>query len=521
VSHLSIHNDCCFSVNVELTYEHLQRLQLLSLSNCELRVKPALLQQGGAAPAEAQAPAPADAHAPAAAAAAAAAAAGLAAAPAAAFNPLADLTSLTGLELLKYGKVKGPNGRLPSTAVHALSALSRLRLLRLPDVEEQLLWLPELRQLTNLEVRAEVFRQGDGPGVAVPAPFSSMQQLQQLVITHDTHRCRSVYNAQLLEDLPRSLTRLEFEWAVADQLNDGTVPTLASLTAMQHLRILSSRRGHNSSHVLPQFLASMQNLRVLQLQGVNRDALPVLLEVMPALTQLEDLEISGVPREWPPFADADADEQPALQYSALLPSSPVLRRVVLHGVADTYYLPSGCAAQLFAPGRMFPGMHELRLTDTKSNLQAYEDIVFDPEQVPYVFEAEDLSRLVTCCPNLKTLCVPGTVQPGADFAPLLQLHAFTHLGLRGAAVTDDTAASVLRQLTGLQHLDITCSQGVTDVSLLSLTTLKQLTRLQLRDCGLTVEEEMRGSVGLNSSRRGRAKVSNRRQRLSAAVYLTL
>jgi hypothetical protein len=321
VSHLSIHNESRSSVNVEITCEHLQRLQLLSLSNCDLRVKPALLQQGGAAPAEAQAPAPADADDP-----AAAAFAGLAVAPAATWNPLADLASLTGLELLKYGKVKGPDGRLPSGAVHALSAVSGLQMLRLPDVEEQLLWLPELRQLTILEVRAEAFRQGTGPGVAVPAPFSSMQQLQQLAITHDTHRCRSVYNAQLLEGLPRSLTRLEFAWAVADQLNDSTVPALASLTAMQHLRILSSRRGHNSSHVLPQFLASMQNLRVLQLQGVNRDGLPVLLEVMPGLTQLEDLEISGAPREWPPFAaDEDADELPALQYSALLPPSPVLR----------------------------------------------------------------------------------------------------------------------------------------------------------------------------------------------------
>jgi hypothetical protein len=217
--------------------------------------------------------------------------------------------------LLNYGKVKGSNGLLPPSAVHALSALSGLRLLRLPDVEEPLVWLPELRQLTNLEVRAEAFALGTGPRETVRAPFSGMQQLQQLVITHETHRCCGVYNVQLLEGLPRSLTRLEFKWAVADQLNDSTVPTLASLTAMRHLRILSNRTRGDSSHMLPQFLVNMRQLQVLQLEGVNRDALPVLLAVMPGLTQLEDLEMSGFTHDVPPAADAE--EQPALQLQHL------------------------------------------------------------------------------------------------------------------------------------------------------------------------------------------------------------
>jgi hypothetical protein len=244
---------------------------------------------------------------------------------------------------------------------------------------------------------------------------------------------------------------------------------------------------------------------MLQLEGVNRDALPVLLEVMPGLTQLEDLEISGFAHDVPPAAD----EQPDLQdvdYSALLPPSPVLRRVVLHGVADTYYLPSGCAGQLFAPGRTFPGMHELQLTDTKLDGQPYEDL-YRPEWVPYMFGREDICRLVTCCPNLKMLSVPGTVQPGVDFRPLLQLNKLTQLELKGAAVTDDTAASVLRQLTRLQHLSITHSEGLTDVILLSLTTLKQLTRLQLLGCGLEVEENYVGGVSLNALHKRRAHVS--------------
>jgi hypothetical protein len=171
---------------------------------------------------------------------------------------------------------------------------------------------------------------------------------------------------------------------------------------------------------------------------------------------------------------------------------------------------------------MFPGMRELQLTDTKWNTRPYERLHL-LDRVPYMFEGEDISRLVTCCPNLKTLCVPGTVQPGADFSPLLQLNRLAQLELKGAAVTDDTAASVSRQLTSLQHLDITYSDGVTDVSLLSLTTLRQLTRLRLLDCGLKTEEGYRGlrAGSLIANQRQHGNVSHKQQRPVAADALAL
>jgi hypothetical protein len=84
VSHLSIHNDCgCLGLlDLTVSYQQVQRLQLLSLKHCELHIEPALLQpqqKGETASAEAQAPAEADAP---------AAAAGLAPAPATALTRL-------------------------------------------------------------------------------------------------------------------------------------------------------------------------------------------------------------------------------------------------------------------------------------------------------------------------------------------------------------------------------------------------------------------------------------------------
>jgi hypothetical protein len=107
--------------------------------------------------------------------------------------------------------------------------------------------------------------------------------------------------------------------------------------------------------------------------------------------------------------------------------------------------------------------------------------------------------------------------------PLLQLNRLTQLELKGAAATDDTVASVFRQLTRLQHLVVTFAEGVTDVSLLALTTLRQLTRLQLLDCGLSTGEGYHGqrAGSLSAVSSVCANVSYKQQQSVAAAVLTL
>ncbi|KAF6259703.1 hypothetical protein COO60DRAFT_1460004 [Scenedesmus sp. NREL 46B-D3] len=257
---------------------------------------------------------------------------------------------------------------------------------------------------------------------------------------------------------------------------------------MQHLDISVSRFRYVEDGLVPQFLASMQQLRLLKLGGLHRAALPVLLAAMPGLTRLEELELTGfeyqeqqpLPEEEQPLPE---EERPC--YSALLPSSPALRKVAVHGLADAYMLPAGCAAQLLAPGRAFTCMRELTLANCQDGGQLYEQLI---EGMPHLFGPGDIGRLAACCPNLEVLCIPGAVQSGLDMRPLLQLTGLTQLALAGAAVTDDLAAAVLRRLKRLQILDVAFAEGLTDVGLLALTSLRQLTSLQISDCGIMAQE---------------------------------
>jgi hypothetical protein len=231
-------------------------------------------------------------------------------------NPLSHLTQLTGLELLRTD-IPGISAEL-----QPLSALSGLRLLRLPNTRSRALWITRLRHLTQLEINPCTVNH------STPAAFSGMQQLQQLVFTD-----AAVFDPQLLAGLPASLTRLDLEWENDQPLSASTVPALTCLTAMQHLD-LTSKRG--SSGITPDFLRRMRRLRVLKLGGLHRDALVTLLDNMPSLTQLEELQLARYMRNVQPLL-----EEQRAHYAALLPPSPVLRRVAMLGLQSFRMLPDG------------------------------------------------------------------------------------------------------------------------------------------------------------------------------------
>jgi hypothetical protein len=407
-------------------------------------------------------------------------------------DPLPYLTRLTALELEGNAGIQG----LPA-GLHSLSVLSSLQRLHIPNVSSSngmaLLWITQMQQLTSLELPPAALEYN------TPAPFRDLQQLQQLVITED------VYHPGLLQDLPPSLTHLQLNWRGSGQLDSAKAPALTTLTAMQHLELTCTDKHHGNGGIDPQYLASMQQLRVLKLRGVHAGALGALLDAMPGLTQLEELDthLDVLPL---------SEEQHA-HYAAQLPPSPVLRRVALYRLGQMPSpamgaLPVGCATHLFAPGRIYPGLQELQLIaggdDGYTGAEDYADL-------PQLFGPEGMSRLVAACPNLQSLWIPGVVQPGVDMSPLLQLTGLTKLGLAGEAVNDNMSHNVLRRLAGLQHLDLSYAEGLTDVGLLALTSRRQLTQLQTQCCGIAAQPlyHFHGDVDLTATVDRRTKEVSR------------
>lgn len=86
----------------------------------------------------------------------------------------------------------------------------------------------------------------------------------------------------------------------------------------------------------------------------------------------------------------------------------------------------------------------------------------------------NLQALAHSCPHLQHLQLNEAVQPAASFTPLLQLTQLTWL--LTSQVSDQVAKEVLTRLTGLSQL-AAVSSSITDVGVLHLTALRQLTSL--------------------------------------------
>lgn len=78
--------------------------------------------------------------------------------------------------------------------------------------------------------------------------------------------------------------------------------------------------------------------------------------------------------------------------------------------------------------------------------------------------------------------MPRIVQPGADMSDLFKLSQLTKLVVGGDAITDSTADYVLSELFRLRELRIQHSNFLSDVGVLSLTSLDRLTMLRVLHC---------------------------------------
>jgi hypothetical protein len=92
----------------------------------------------------------------------------------------------------------------------------------------------------------------------------------------------------LLQGLPDQLTLLDLSWLCEeDLLSSATAPDVATLTALQHLRLSGGGAG---MRVCPSLLLQMQQLRHLQLSQFVI-AMPALLAALRGMQQLQHLDV--------------------------------------------------------------------------------------------------------------------------------------------------------------------------------------------------------------------------------------
>jgi hypothetical protein len=115
---------------------------------------------------------------------------------------------------------------------------------------------------------------------------------------------------------------------------------------------------------------------------------------------------------------------------------------------------------MFPPGRQMQSLRGVFSTQPDmANGVDFED---------WCIDSSDISRIISCCPQLQRLDLTLSVNPDADVSALLQLPAScTSLSVGGAVFNDDAPATIA-QLTQLQRLMWFTSPGLTDVGLQQL-----------------------------------------------------
>ena len=221
------------------------------------------------------------------------------------------------------------------------------------------------------------------------------------------------------------------------KVNSSTMPAPCNLPDLQHLDL---RRVTWD----PQLLCTMSKL-----QDLSLDDLKVTTEAalsgsvgLQQLTQLV-LGLSGL------------GELSATACAALTASS------CLHVVDISCSMPDGAWQHIFAAGRSKPFLTKLCLCSRACPI------------------GEDLCSLVQCCPALAELYLGryGRI-PGISLSPLLALTSLTHLSTVDNAVSEQSVC-VLAQLPQLVKLSVYFHGQCSDLSILQLTALRQVTSLEL------------------------------------------
>jgi Leucine-rich repeat (LRR) protein len=321
-------------------------------------------------------------------------------------------------------------------------------------------------------------------------PFrdAAMQQMAIMTRLKDTYIDVKPEPACDLQQLPSSLTQLQLHGPSKLDWYDSGGPEMPSelpqLTGLLSLKLWYYR-------VPPKVLGTLTQMQVLHLNDCallpwappnasSTTGTDALLQALHKLTCLQDLCLY--------MLELNTDSNTLQQFSALRASSHLTRLFVTR--ANWATLPKGAVQHMFSPARQLQALQRLPMSTNECQNSGPND---------WCIDSAGLLSIMSSCPRLLHMDITGSVQPGADLSPLLQLpQSCTSLYMGGAAFSD-TSMHVLLQLQQLKELTWECSPKLTDLGLEQLTAL-DLRSLCVEGCGLSeVLADAEESLKLESS----------------------
>jgi hypothetical protein len=225
----------------------------------------------------------------------------------------------------------------------------------------------------------------------------------------------------------------------------------------------------------------MQQLRTLIVDNVvgnRKQRLPVLLEALQAMQQLQHLDLQS--SRGRPLTGADMQ-----LYAALTASSHLTRLELMY---DEHMVANGAARYMFSEGKQLPQLKVLRF-----GLQDWDGTDFLQP-----FGRGDLARLAAACPALEELWLLPCVQPTADISNLALLTSVTFLIVGGWDSSAPALTSALVKLTQLRFLEVVGVDGFGAAGVAALTVLAALTRLAVEAMHDQVLLKRYGYISLDS-----------------------
>jgi hypothetical protein len=281
-------------------------------------------------------------------------------------------------------------------------------------------------------------------------------KVDQVTSTAGLDSSRVLLLLLLLQGLPLTLTWLQLCWEASAVLSSTTAPGIAQLTALQYLELTYEL---TTANICPSILLHMQQLRTLIISNVVSRRLPVLMNALQTMQQLQHLDLQQ--QRGRPLRKADMQ-----LYSALTASSHLTRLELMY---DEHMVANGAARYMFAEGKQLPHLKVLRF--------GVQDWACEDYLQP--FGRGDFARLAAACPALEELWLLPCIQPCADIFNLGLLTSVTFLIIGGWDLNPLVLTSALLKLRQLQFLEVDGVDRFGARGVAALTQLTALTHLQV------------------------------------------
>jgi hypothetical protein len=329
----------------------------------------------------------------------------------------------------------------PSLVVHnSYSCITALTALQLLDLKQAAYEdpantlaltgaLPQLTTLTQLHLEWHISN-------ALNAAVGQLTKLQELRLCQRERRYNQFPDDQGAPqlNLPSSLTHLEVE--LPHSFCALYTPSLSSVTALQHLQL---------KHIIkldPTMMKHMTRLTHLELhvRGMSSQSLSQLLDVVPAMQQLQHLQLDVGGESVQHGLDGPVV---GWRQCGAFTSSSNLTSLQLSGVR----LSSAGSKELFPPNRKLPHLTTLKIRGTAC--RCHRD---GPASQP-ISGSADMYSLIECFPNLAELDLATAVQDGKSLSCLSHLAHLTALTVGGPTM-DNICAAAVAEVTGLEKLTV-------------------------------------------------------------------